>query len=78
MEKMRVPYLQLDDACIQQITILPPMWTEARLERVRWLRCNQYPKMEKSGYTGDKEDVNMKLEKEALQLINACLGGFHL
>lgn len=37
------------------------------------MRCNQYPKMEKSGYTNDKEDVNMKLEKEALQLINACL-----
>ena len=29
--------------------------------------------MEKSGYTNDKEEVNMKLEKEALQLINACL-----
>lgn len=37
------------------------------------MRRNQYPKMEKSGYAGDKEDVNMKLEKEALQLINACL-----
>ena len=37
------------------------------------MKSNQYPKKEKSGYTNDKEEVNMKLEKEALQLINACL-----
>lgn len=28
---------------------------------------------ERKGHTGDKGGINMKLEKEALQLINACL-----